>query len=327
MKWILWTLPLVILGTGCSPSGPMGMNWGDSTSGASNFSQSLANGYQSTALAILQANCTSCHTATAGPLNVYALTDVNHLVSSGLVVPGSPSTSPLFTAISSGSMPPGSPLSSADQMTISDWIAGGSIATPTTGPGSTTTTLPGTTLPTYASLSATVFIPKCATCHSASSAAGGYAFDSLTGVMAAVNLSAPSSSPVYTATHGGVMPPSPNPVLNSQQEQALLAWITAGAPQGAGTTTTTLPPSDHVFSANPTFTELNTYIFMPKCSGCHSSYGSYPGINNLVNPGNASGSTLFQITSSGSMPQGGPALSAAAETAIKTWINNGAINN
>jgi mono/diheme cytochrome c family protein len=106
--------------------GPAGVSWG--TSQISSSSQlpaaSLTNSYESAAIAVIQSNCTSCHGATSGPAGVYDLTDPNNLVTTGLVIPGEPSQSTIYSVISGGTMPPTGSLSAANQLTIYHWISG-----------------------------------------------------------------------------------------------------------------------------------------------------------------------------------------------------------
>lgn len=237
MKQLFFGCMMFMLLSGCS-QGPFGMSW-DSTSGASSAdiaggTSILNNPNQAAALALIQTNCTSCHTATSGPVNVYAVTDVNHLLSSGLVTAGTPSSSPLFQAISSGAMPPAGALTAAQQAVIYDWISGQGASTTGgsggTAPPTTTTTLPPEMITaTFASINANVIKPKCVGCHSAANASGGYAFDTFAGVAKAVVVGKPQSSKLFSTTNGGIMPPQPNTILTSAEEQAISAWITAGA--------------------------------------------------------------------------------------------------
>jgi mono/diheme cytochrome c family protein len=85
---------------------------------------------QANALKILQTNCTSCHGNGSGSGGVHTLTDVNHLISSGLIVPNDPDSSLLFRVVESGQMPPGSPLANADVETLRAWISGASSSNP-----------------------------------------------------------------------------------------------------------------------------------------------------------------------------------------------------
>ena len=89
-----------------------------------------------------------------------------------------------------------------------------------------------------------------------------------------------------------------------------------------------------------TFTDVYTNILVVSCSGssCHNpgsakgiSFSSqstaYTAVRNRVTPGNGSGSSFYSTVNSGSMPPGGPKLSAANLAKIKAWIDAGALNN
>lgn len=76
-------------------------------------------------IAVFSNYCLSCHGA-GGQGGVSNITNLPGLVSSGEVVPGNPSASPVYTAIASGAMPlSGNKLSSTDQQTIYAWILSG----------------------------------------------------------------------------------------------------------------------------------------------------------------------------------------------------------
>lgn len=117
--------------SGCA-QGPSGISWGSlsansavsPTGGGSGPTNILINADETAALAIITQYCTSCHTSSSGPYNVYNLTDVNHLQSSGLIVAGAPGQSLLFNVVAGGTMPPGAPLPSSVVTTLSSWISG-----------------------------------------------------------------------------------------------------------------------------------------------------------------------------------------------------------
>lgn len=189
-----------------------------------------ANAFEVQAQIIIKNNCASCHTASSGPLNIYNLGDANHVVSTGLVVPGQPNQSTLYTAISGGVMPPSGALSASDQTVIQNWIIGmAPSATTTTVPksGGTTTTLPGANI-TFTSIEKNIFSKYCVSCHSMQNPGGGYAFDSYDGVLKGVDKTNPANSRVYTATTSGAMPRGAAP-LSAAEEDALLKWIQKGA--------------------------------------------------------------------------------------------------
>jgi hypothetical protein len=107
----------------------------------------------------------------------------------------------------------------------------------------------------------------------------------------------------------------------------------------------------------PTLTELQTNIFGPRCSGCHSGFGTaLPGSMNLtttastfaalVNVNSVEQPTLKRVAPNDAvnsyvihklegtnlggtqrMPLGGPFLDQATIDQVKGWINAGAQNN
>lgn len=82
------------------------------------------------------------------------------------------------------------------------------------------------------------------------------------------------------------------------------------------------------------YSYISANIIGPNCVYCHGPQLASRGINissynlllSLVSAGNANGSTLVTITSSGKMPPGGP-LSADQINSLRLWINAGAPNN
>ena len=55
--------------------------------------------------------------------------------------------------------------------------------------------------------------------------------------------------------------------------------------------------------------------------------GAYTSVKSLVTAGNGAGSSFYKTVNGGSMPPGGPKLSAANLALIKAWIDAGALNN
>jgi hypothetical protein len=93
-------------------------------------------------------------------------------------------------------------------------------------------------------------------------------------------------------------------------------------------------------SAAPTFTQIYTSILVVYCSGsnCHnpgnqknvsfaSQSSAYSAVKSRVTAGNGAGSSFYTTVNSGSMPPGGPKLSAANLALLKAWIDAGALNN
>jgi mono/diheme cytochrome c family protein len=212
-----------IAGNGTPSGGGTPTNPGPSPSPAPTASPSPD---QPQALQIISQSCTGCHGATSGSAGVYGLTDVNHLIQSGLIVPGQPAQSFLFTKINSGAMPPGNPLSAANQEIIRQWILSGApqgSAPPPPPP------VPAKA-PTYSYIQSQILGPNCAGCHYTGSAKGGYAFDKYTNVFKAVNVKLPTESDLYKVPEDGEMPPRPNRQLSSEELSLILQWIKKGAP-------------------------------------------------------------------------------------------------
>ena len=140
--------------------------------------------------------------------------------------------------------------------------------------------------------------------------------------------------------------------------------LTAQAVDAAGNTGTSAAVTVTVNNTAPppppppaqSFAQLQTQIFTPICSGCHSGVGtSLPGSMNLtagnayaslvnvasierstlkrVNPGDPTSSYLIQKLegtagiAGARMPFGGPFLDQATIDEVATWISQGALNN
>lgn len=173
------------------------------------------------AVAILSNNCYACHGVAANG-GVSRINDPAHLIATGLITPGTPAISKIFTSIQSGAMPKGaSKLSLADLQIISDWITAGAQA-PAPGTAPPPPELPPLG-PTYASLRANVFLPKCAGCHSGTKPADGIRLDSYSNVRSHLSKS-------YQVAYKGEMPPRPNPKLSSAELSAIAQWMKMGAP-------------------------------------------------------------------------------------------------
>lgn len=213
-------LPLILLSIACG--GPGGLKYTEDFSNTDNGGP----GSQPAALQILQTNCAACHGgATTGEGGIYDILNREHLVAQGLIVPGSPDTSPLFNTIAAGSMPPTGPLADGDIATIRQWISDG--APRPVGPTPAPTPAP-TLEATYQSLRANIFVPKCLACHGAQGAQGGVRLDTFTNVRREVNVNNPASSDLYQALASGDMPQG-GPPLASSEVVTVLQWIQNGA--------------------------------------------------------------------------------------------------
>jgi len=93
-------------------------------------------------------------------------------------------------------------------------------------------------------------------------------------------------------------------------------------------------------AATVTFTDIYMTILTPYCAGssCHNpgtqggvgfstQTNAYNAVKSRVTPGNGTGSRFYMTVNSGSMPRGQAKLSATNLAKIKTWIDQGALNN
>jgi mono/diheme cytochrome c family protein len=244
-------------------------------------------------------------------------------------------------------MPKGGAQLSACQLTqISKWIAGGAkndtatVAVVVTPPPACDTTkfLFSTTI-------APLLQTNCITCHSAGNANnGGIDFTVFANVQAyALNgrlLGSIQHLTGYSAMPKGMAQ------LSACNITQFAKWIAAGAKNDTATVTVTPTPPpppptvptsncspDTVYFQNTIGPLINSTCAM---AGCHSAtspasgvnLSSYTNIIRYVSAGNAAGSTLYTITSKGSMPRGTvPKYTAAQLLQLQTWINQGAKNN
>jgi mono/diheme cytochrome c family protein len=187
---------------------------------------------QQATVAILSTNCASCHGSSSGQGNVSNITDPASLISQGLVVPGSPTTSPLYSAVSSGTMPlNGTVLSSSELQTIQSWILSLS-PTPTSSPTSTPTASPSPSPSPSASTTAIVSFSKtifpviqadCFKCHN--NVAGNPVINSYATISALVAPDSPANSTLYQKISTGTM----KNYSPTELTQNIYTWILQGA--------------------------------------------------------------------------------------------------
>lgn len=204
--------------------------------GLANFSLSSASLDTDSAAAqkavqILSVNCASCHGSSSGLGGVSDITDLSALVAQGLMVPGNSASSPLMQQVQSGAMPPTGKLADADILALQTWVEHANEISDTPAPSPTPSPSPGggpVTAATFSSISATILIPRCVSCHGSTVANGGFRFDNYANVMMAVQAGNLSASLLYTQTASGAMPTG-GPILSTADLQYISAWITDGA--------------------------------------------------------------------------------------------------
>jgi mono/diheme cytochrome c family protein len=180
------------------------------------------------AMKVLVSKCSSCHSSTVKSGGVDVM-DINEMLALGVIIPGEPSLSLVFTQIQGGAMPPSSALAQADIEAVYNWIAdgfkGGTTVTPITPP---TPTVPVALEAKYASIYTKILEPKCLGCHNANSR-NGVNFATYTGTMNTVQRTLPLSSSLYTSVATRKTMPKSSGFLTTAENKAIFDWITAGA--------------------------------------------------------------------------------------------------
>lgn len=182
---------------------------------------------QQKAMQVLTTKCSSCHNADLKSGGIDVL-DINNMLALGVVIPGEPSLSLVFTQIQGGTMPPSKALAQADVDAIYSWIADGfkdTTPNPTPLPNPTPTVLE----PKYASIYAKILQPKCLGCHNSGSS-NGVSFSSYNATLNTVQKTLPLSSALYTSVATRKTMPKGSPgSLSADETKAISDWITAGA--------------------------------------------------------------------------------------------------
>jgi mono/diheme cytochrome c family protein len=173
---------------------------------------------------LLSTKCGSCHDKNSSG-GVSQITNVSHLLSSGLVRTGLADQSPLFLAISQQRMPPAGPMSGAEIAMIKAWInqdgsavivpvpdyAGPYPATPVTG--------------TLAQRAQQVFAARWLSCHGANAQDGPKNITDVTALAKSswIKAGRPLESAIYTEVSTQAMP-TDRP-LNTSDVITISAWI------------------------------------------------------------------------------------------------------
>lgn len=344
---LLGSLMVLTLLTACGASTPMsipGINEQKSSESSNGTLGDLSDpsAVQNKAIQILANNCTSCHGAAAGPMGIFNLTNVDHLIQTGLIVPGNPDGSQLLQTIEANRMPKAGPLSAADKNVLRAWILGGAAA-PTqpivpTPPGPGPNPPPGVpvtgTLPEKA---IAILTNNCFACHGTVANGGlnrinepAFVISISTAAKSFISPGRAQDSLIYTASASGRMPIG-GAKLSQADLDILLQWIN----EGAKAPSTPLPPPPPAIPLGPSFASLNANIFVPKCMGCHNAttsrggvrMDSYSQVKSLIDDSRPTRTTLYDVTSSGQMPQSAPRLSTAEMQFLLQWISAGAPNN
>ncbi|MCB9232325.1 MAG: hypothetical protein H6581_11720 [Bacteroidia bacterium] len=169
-------------------------------------------------------------------------------------------------------------------------------------------------------------------CHDAASHAEGYNLSTYNGIMKGVKPGKMNSSKIYQSitTGGGEdrMPPAGNPPLTQAQISTIGTWIQQGAlndhctQDSSGCLTTGM---SYLADIGP--------ILSANCTGCHTGSSAYAGVDLSTWSGAAAvaqtGKLYNSVAQNGlaiSMPPSYQ-LSACDISKIKSWVDDGALNN
>lgn len=172
---------------------------------------------------ILTNRCASCHDngISYGGLGSLSETD---LINSGHIIAGNPEASRIYIRMADGTMPPGGGVPLQEIADIYTWISNIPVT-------DQTPTIPALA-PTYSSLHANIFFPKCVGCHNDTDPGrpgGGYSMSTHLKVLDKVNIEDPTGSALYNEVFTGQMPPGSSPNLTAEEIEMVLQWINNGA--------------------------------------------------------------------------------------------------
>ena len=176
------------------------------------------------AMAVMTSRCLNCHNANT-PSGGVIVSDISNLLSTGAVVPGEPSLSPLYQSLQSGRMPLNAVLTQSELESIYSWIAEGINKDTSVAPPTTSTTLEAK----YNSIFKNILQPRCLSCHNSTTGSGGISFSNYNSTMNVVNKGNASTSSLYTSVATRKTMPRGGVLLSSKETQAIMDWINAGA--------------------------------------------------------------------------------------------------
>lgn len=302
-----------------------------------NLSSSTNKELESAALKVIAQNCSSCHGPTSASGGIGNLLDVEYLLNSGLVLPGNSGGSRLTRSMAQGSMPPANPMATPEIQIIKDWIDLG-FSNNTTNP--TTPSAPPIAGSNTQKAALTIIQNNCFSCHGSSSGAGG--ISNIMNINHLLNSGLivkgdSAKGRLMGSIYDKSMPPSQP--LNNADITILENWISKEIDEQAQGPILLPEP------IKPTFSSIYKLVLAPKCVTCHGptraddgirvdSYnyllGLYSENKELVKIGNALESKLYKSVHNGEMPpakDGYVRLDDSEVSAIKSWIDSGALNN
>jgi mono/diheme cytochrome c family protein len=258
---------------------------------------------------IFEPKCLACHTPGGAAAGVSLDSDKDLLGSPrDLVIPGNPSESGLYIAITrtdSKRMPPpssgASALSTEEVIAIKQWIEVGTNGAPPALDGSKLS---------YEFVRKKVFLPSCVTCHGSS---GGVNLESYENVKK--NLSAIGQAALVKE----IMPK--NGTLSAKQRDVLATWILAGGPRVPGDVSQPVTPP----SGSPnevSYRAVKDRIFTPRCITCHGNSGGV-NLETYASAKEHAGQIAIMALVTKAMPPSGPLPKEEADL-LTAWLKAGA---
>ena len=164
----------------------------------------------------------------------------------------------------------------------------------------------------YATLRSNVLAPQCISCHAD--------FGTESGLQNYIVPGDSTSSALYRAVANGSMPPGGPPLAGTAVDmfKTYIDGLKTPAPDNHAPISTPVPVSTPPAAAD--YAAVRARILAPRCLQCHGDFGAEAGLKSYVTPGDPGSSSLYQSVANGSMPPGGPAISADDLALLKTYI-------
>jgi mono/diheme cytochrome c family protein len=304
-----------------------------------NSAQSLT-AFSSTLHPVLRTNCASCHGVAQAPL--FAVMDASQSMSSiltlNLIDRTTVANSRLVAKIMAGHNAIATTVATQIQTQISAWLAAvpappvtpPPVVPPVVDPPPPVAVVPGTSLDVFRQTVHPWVVQNCASCHTNQTpafATGNVAASRMTILNAAlVNAANVPQSRLVTKLRDGHVA---FVASHADEIQALIRLWVDNSVGGIG----------DVQALTPTFRSISALILMPKCVGCHGPvradenvrYDTYANTMRTVRAGLPNNSRLYTECRDNRMPVDAAyvpiPLPAAEVTAIRQWIEAGALNN
>jgi len=178
-----------------------------------------------------------------------------------------------------------------------------------------------------------LFISNCAKsgCHDAATHQEGIILDSYSNIISTGDIDPGNPSggkiveKITTTEPDDIMPPLPNSPLTTDQVNMITTWINQGALNNS---------CNGCDTVNVTYSGTIAPLLQSHCVGCHNNTSAsgnvnlvaYPGVQVQALNGKLMGSVNHNAGYS-AMPKGGAKLPACEIDELRTWIDNGALNN